>query len=137
MSIGATMIVCIALTAAGLALTVPVARRRGTGAGLRLAGVALVPVGLWLTGLTRLLGAVVDTVARFSTGLLFSPAVWAGVVLLGLSAALYGVGGRVSARQRPRPRSAGPAASLDRARADAEHDDMADIEALLRRRGIS
>ena len=71
---------------------------------------------------------------------MFSPVVWLGIVLAGVSAVLFVVSGvlrrRTPSRTRPRPAASGrrrgqgkPAVSGD--------DDMADIEALLKKHGIA
>jgi hypothetical protein len=90
---------------------------------------------------TEIGGAVGD----WATHLVLSPVVWAGIVLAGLSVLLFGVSGALRERGRggkpgavpgrgkqdkALPRAGGPAAPpLD--------DDMADIEAILRKRGIT
>jgi len=78
----------------------------------------------------------------------FSPLVWAGIVLAGVSVVLFGVSGAMRSRGvggRPKPggkekslpaqRSA-PAAGPAKPQAAKDDDDMADIEAILRKHGI-
>lgn len=128
------MLFALSLTATvlGLLASWGVSRRRGAASGMRGAAWSLVPMGFYLTGLTA-----------FLSGLVFSPLKWAGVVVLGLAGVLYLVSG-VSLRT-PRaaraPRETGPSRARQvpgpaapPAKAD---DDMADIEEILRRRGIS
>ena len=135
-----SLLACLLLTLVGLVLTVPVARRRGRRAAVRLAAWALVPTALWLTGLIPLLETLVETTVSFAVGLVFSPLVWAGVGLFALTAVLLVVARRLPARPGPAPddrevqgRDTPPAVS-GRQQVDAE---MAEIEELLRRRGIT
>jgi hypothetical protein len=135
-----SLLACVLLTLVGLVLTVPVARRRGPRAAVRLAAWALVPTALWLTGLIRLLETLVETSVSFAVGLVFSPLVWAGVGLFAVTAVLLVVARRLPGRPVPAPtdrevrgRGKHPAAS-GRQQVDAE---MAEIEELLRRRGIT
>jgi hypothetical protein len=145
-------LLCLALTAIGLALTVPVARRRGPGPAVRLAGWSLMPTALALTGLLDLLGDVVAETAEFAVGLVFSPFVWLGVALFAVAAVLVVVGGRLpraagrgrgtpaaeTGGRKARPAApAGPAPPAVGGRADPVDDDLAEIEELLRRRGIT
>lgn len=135
-----SLLACLLLTLVGLVLTVPVARRRGPRAAVRLAAWALVPTALWLTGLIRLLETLVETSVSFAVGLVFSPLVWAGVGLFAVTAVLLVVARRLPGRPVPAPtdreiqgRGKPPAVS-GRQQVDAE---MAEIEELLRRRGIT
>lgn len=135
-----SLLVCLLLTLVGLVLTVPVARRRGPRAAVRVAAWALVPTALWLTGLIDLLETLVETTVSFAVGLVFSPLVWAGVGLFALTAVLLVVAPRLPGR--PGAASGGkqvqgsttPPAVSGRDQVDAE---MAEIEELLRRRGIT
>lgn len=134
----------VVLGAIGLAGSVVVARRRGVGPALTLAAWSLLLIGLWLVGATRLIARLVTAIGSFVTGLVFSPVVWLGVVILGLSVVLFVAGawlrGRVQgdrvarpARQRGATQQKGIAAKPVR---DSD-DDFAEIEEILRRRGIS
>lgn len=144
--VNVSLLACLLLTVLGLVLTVPVARRRGPRAAVRLAGWALVPTALWLTGLIRLLETLVETTVSFAVGLVFSPLVWAGVGLFALTAVLLVVAPRLPARPVP-AQAGGTRASGEvtpgrgtapsgggTAQVDAE---LAEIEELLRRRGIT
>lgn len=134
----------LTLTVLGLALSVLVWRRRGATSGLRGVAWSLLPLAAALTGTLRLLWRIGDAVVDWALRLVFSPVVWLGVVLAGVSVALFGVtgflrrrrgGGSVRAPERGRV-SAGRAASP--APADpAEPALQDDIEAILRRHGIS
>ncbi len=128
-------------------------QRRGLAAGLRGAGLTLLPVAAWLTDVLKLLTRIGDAVGDWAVRLAFSPSLWAGVVLAGVSVVLFLVSGFLADRnlgttprrakepkqEAPRrgelptapPASAAP--PLDSG-VDAE---MAEIEAILRKRGIT
>jgi hypothetical protein len=131
--------ISLAVTVLGLAGSWAAARRRGAASGLRGAAWSLVPLGAYLTGLTK-----------FLVDLAFSPVKWAGVVVLGLGAVLYmtsGVmlrkgGGAPEVKARG-PEKGGRAASggaepraVERRQA-AVDPDLAEIEQILKNRGIS
>jgi hypothetical protein len=114
-------------------------RRRDAAAGLRALAWALVPLAAYLTGVLRLLWDIAGAVVRWAIGLVFSPIVWFGVGLAGLSFVLFVVSGLL---RRRRPQRATPAAEGRNkpavgSRGTAATDEFADIEELLRRRGIS
>ena len=122
-------------------------RRSGLAAGLRAAAWTLLPVAAWLTGVLELAVDVADSIGRWALHLVFSPVVWLGIVLAGVSAVLFGasvlLGGRRRGTAPPRslqPRSLeppGPEAPARRGRPDPFEDDLGDIEAILRKHGIS
>lgn len=130
-----------ALSAALLAVAWFAWRRRGAADGLRWLAVALVPAGLAMSGLGAMFGRIGLAIGRFFTMFVFSPFVWTGLALLagavGLELASRAMRARgVGARQpetarRVEPRRDAPASS------GAADDDLADIEELLRRRGIT
>ena len=146
------------LTVAGLAWTWVAFRRRGVANGLRALGFALLPAAAWLTGTLRMFTEVAQAVGRWAGGLVLDPAVWTGISLAGLSIVLFVVSGYLRDRQLARGRAAGrggavagrepgeelPEASSTRTapgagrRSSAPADpEMAEIEELLRKRGIS
>lgn len=139
----------VILTLAGLAGTVAFWRLRGPVAGLRMLGVALLPAAAYLTGTLRLLWEVGDAVVSWAVRLTFSPAVWLGVGIAALAVLLFvlagalgrrgaGDGSRQQRQQLPRSKSR-PAAKPPGATsggAAAEDDELADIEAILKRHGI-
>lgn len=123
-------------------------RRRGLASGLRGAGFTLLPAAAWLTGTMEMFTEIGGSVADWATHLAFSPIVWAGVVLTGISVLLFGVSGALRKRElgdteASRPAPVGdqkPGRALPRSRGPAApplDDDMADIEALLKKRGIT
>ncbi|WP_248963084.1 cellulose synthase [Sphaerisporangium perillae] len=107
---------CAGVTAAGLVLSFLAFRRRGAGAGLRGAAWSLIPLAAYLTGALPALWQAGTAVVGFVTGLVFSPTVWAGVIVAGLSALLFLVSGVL---RRRRGGAAGGAKSRRAERAQA------------------
>ncbi len=142
------------LTLAGLVGTVAFWRLRGPAAGLRTLALALLPAAAYLTGTLRLLWQIGDAVVSWALRLTFSPAVWLGIALAAVSVLLFSVA-RVMGRRgigtaaRSRPEAvAGPGAATTAvegrtvggkpaSRAADADDDMADIEAILKKHGIT
>ncbi|GAA3015311.1 hypothetical protein [Kitasatospora sp. NPDC006786] len=147
------------LTAGGVAFAGLRAYRRRFLSATRWFAVALLPAGLYLTGLFPLASTIGREFADWATKLVLDPRVWTGIALLGVSAVLLvttrwvgrrGAGAVESAQERPeRPAAAGPAperpavAPTPRApkkpAAGKREDglgDFADIEEILRKRGI-
>lgn len=136
------------LTAGGAAWTWYAFRNRGAASGLRGAGLTLVPPAAWLTGTLEMFTEIGGSVVDWATDLAFSPKVWVGVVLAGLAMLLLVVSGvlrdRALAAGTPRRRkAAAPAAEREGLPAAGPgnsppaDDDMSEVEAILRRRGIS
>lgn len=92
---------CVGLTLLGLIGSWAAWRRRGAAAGVRGVAWSLLPVSLYLTGLLELLWDVARSVVSWVTHLIFSPTVWAGVALFGVSVVLYVVSGVARARRSP------------------------------------
>ncbi len=123
-------------------------RRRGVASGLRGAGLTLLPAAAWMTGTLEMFTDIGGAVADWATHLVFSPVVWAGIVLAGISVLLFGASSALRERGRGGKPGAEPGAepkkrdkkALPKASgpgAPAIDDDMADIEAILRKRGIT
>ena len=126
-------------------------RRGNKGRVVQGVGLALAPVALYFSGLLRLLWNGVVAVGTWASRVILSPAVWVGLLLLALCVVLWIVGGFV-ARRTPkkvkdsktkavaassRPASAQTAVRGKSAKqAPPVDDDMAEIEALLKSRGI-
>jgi hypothetical protein len=132
----------LVLTLAGLLSTGLVWKSRGATSGLRMLAVALLPAAAYLTGTLRLLWEIGDAILTWATRLAFSPTVWLGVMLAGISLALFLTARMLRRRGIGTPPPAGgkalPADTSRRpAKAPQEDDDMADIEAILKRHGIS
>jgi hypothetical protein len=112
-------------------------RRRGFAAGLRGAAFTLLPLAAYLTKTLQMLGEIGDAVADWATSLVFNPQVWLGIVIAGVAGVLFVVSGWLGARRDDTPkqvRGKKPEAVEGSAIVD---DDMADIEAILRDRGIT
>lgn len=123
-------------------------RRRGLASGLRGAAFTLLPAAAWLTGTLDMFTEIGGSVADWATHLVFSPIVWAGLVLAGTSVALFGLSGALRKRGLGATRGSGaeqvaargPGKAFPPSRGPAApplDDDMADIEALLKKRGIT
>ena len=83
-------------------------RRRGAGAGLRGVAWSLLPVAAYLIGAIELLWRFGSAIASFASSFVFSPRVWAGIIVAIVSVLLFVVSGRL--RSRARRRSGGQAA---------------------------
>ncbi|MFF4618545.1 cellulose synthase [Nonomuraea jabiensis] len=146
---------CAGLTAVGLVFSFLAFRRRGAASGMRTAAWALLPVAAYLTGALQALWTIGTTVVGFVTQLVFNPLVWAGVAVAGLSVVLFVASGVMRGRKlasfrkktsaeapevKPSANKAVPKpqqpAVAPKQTAKAE-DDFSDIEALLKKRGIS
>ena len=130
-----------AVTVLGLMGSWAAAKRRGAASGLRGAAWSMVPLGAYLTGLTK-----------FLSDLVFSPVKWAGVIVLAFGGVLYvtsGVmlrrgtdavpAGREDGRGGGAPKStaAGGTPRAVGERTTGADSDMAEIEKILKDRGIS
>lgn len=139
-----------ALTVAGGIWTWIAFRRRGAVNGLRALGFTLLPAAAWLTGTLEVVVEIAGSITDWATGLVFDVFTWAGVGLAGLAVVLFVVSGFLRDRQLGRAQAGGSAPGRDRKAPDAlprasssgaagrspVDDDLADIEALLRKRGI-
>jgi len=139
----------LTLTAVGGLGTAWAFRRRGAVAGLRLLGLTLVPLGLLLTDSLRMVTRIVHAVGSWAGGLAWDPLTWIGLGVLGVAALCFVVAGGLRARElggapaRARAPQDRALPAADRApgvqsddRSGDPADDLADVEALLRRRGI-
>jgi hypothetical protein len=149
--------VCVAVTIAGLVLSVMVWRRKGPGSGLRGVAWSLIPLGAYLTHSVKLIGQIVSAIVQFATSFVFSPKAWVGVGLLGVSALLFVISGgmplmrgrnqrkaakaaKAAKAQRSAPDGQTPGsvpAKRDHAAVPAADDDLGDVREILRRRGIT
>ena len=134
----------LTLTVLGLVASVILWRRRGAASGMRTAAWALLPLAAALTGTLRLVWDIADSIASWALRLVFSPVVWLGIVLAGVSLVLFVVSGVL--RRRTAPRGAvgdgNGRRAVDASRGPGKpavsgDDDMADIEALLKKHGIA
>jgi hypothetical protein len=157
---------CVGLTLLGLIGSWIAWRRRGLAAGARGIAWSLLPVSLYMTGLLKLLWDIVKSAVTWVTHLIFSPTVWAGMALFGVSVVLYvvsgvarGRGGEKADEKAPKPKPAaatageltatGPApasasvpatkpAKAPKAKASKqESSEFDEIEDILKRHGIN
>jgi hypothetical protein len=153
---------CVGLTLLGLIGSWIAWRRRGLAAGARGIAWSLLPVSLYMTGLLKLLWDIVKSAVTWVTHLIFSPTVWAGMALFGVSVVLYVVSGVARGRggekaPKPKPATAtageltatGPApasasvpatkpAKASKAKASKqESSEFDEIEDILKRHGIN
>ena len=139
----------VTLSVVGLLLSVLLWRRRGPASGLRGVAWALLPAAAGLTGTLRLLWQIGDSVVSWAVRLVFSPVVWLGLVLAGVSVVLFGVSGAMRARGTGSKRQAKDRSvrsrqaeelpeqrSARKAEPAVKDEDMDDIEAILRKHGI-
>lgn len=130
----------VALTVLGAIYTWWAYRNRGSASALRGLAVTVLPAAAWLTGTLKLLTRITTAITDFATHLVFSPAVWTGVALTGLSAMLFVLSGILRNRAvggsaaKSLPRTSTPKPVLKDADLDPE---IAEITAILKRRGIS
>ena len=139
-----------ALTVAGAIWTWIAFRRRGAANGLRAMGFTLLPAAAWLTGTLEMVVEIAGSVTDWATTLVFDVRTWVGVGLAGLAVVLWVVSGIIRDRQLARGQAAVGGGKAGRGEAlpeasstrngptsrPAVDDEMADIEALLRKRGI-
>jgi hypothetical protein len=129
--------ISLGVTLLGLVLSWGVYRRRGAASGLRGAAWSLVPVAAAMTGVTE-----------FVVDLAFDPWKWAGVGAAGLAVVLYltsgvmlsrrvGASGDAARAEGPKERkAAGKGPKQERQIESAADPEMAEIEEILRNRGI-
>ncbi len=156
-------ILALLLTGAGGAATWWAFTRRGSVAGTAALGWTLLVPAAWLTGVLQLVSRVSSAVARWATHLAFDLTFWAGIVLGGIGALLIVTASalrargsdtspapgetraaptvaEVTGRKRPRRGSKGGSKRGSKSGATGggpgSDDDLSDIEALLRKRGI-
>jgi hypothetical protein len=156
---------CVGLTLLGLIGSWAAAKRRGPTAGVRGVAWSLLPVSLYLTGLLEMLWDVVKAASDWIVNLVFSPSVWAGVALFGVSVVLFVLTGvrrgrgksaeaegkgkgekSVGATERaageitatgPAPASASKKKQPKKKSADADAGEFDEIEDILKRHGIN
>jgi heme exporter protein D len=123
-------------------------RRRGLAAGVRGAGFTLIPVALLLTDTLKMVTQIADAVGSWAVHLVFNPFMWAGLVLAGVSVVCFVVAGVLTRREigttprdsrRTEDPKALPEGKPQKAKpvVDPIDAEMAEIEALLRKRGIT
>jgi hypothetical protein len=142
------------LTLLGLILSWLAWRRRGAAAGLRGVAWSLLPLAAYLTGAIKMLWQMGTAIGDFASSFVFSPRVWAGVIVAGVAGVLFAVSGglRRGRSKAKQVRDAGPAAAavpgssaptkaLKPAKSPAKNkagddDDLGEVADILRRHGI-
>jgi hypothetical protein len=145
----------LTLTLLGAIWTWVAFQRRGVASGLRAAAFTLLPAAAYLTKTLQMFTRIAEAVTDWAASLVFNPFVWAGVVLAGISALLFTASAFLRARElggsgtrsveasgkgsgkrggKALPSGRTPAAGSAGTEPD---DDTADIEALLRKHGIT
>jgi hypothetical protein len=135
---------CIGLALLGVIATGIAWRRGNKGRVVQGVALALAPIALYFSGLLRLAWNGITAVVTWASTLIFSPAIWFGLALLALCVVLWVVGGMVARRSKPRLKAASgksstaalPAKGRSTAQQPPVDEEMAEIEALLRSRGI-
>ena len=117
-------------------------RRRGLAAGLRGAAFTLAPLALYLTDTLELVSDVAGSVVDWAGDLVLNPSTWLGLVVAAVSGVLFVVSGFLLRRRKddgePEARALPPAKTPGSAPVvDPIDAEMAVIEALLRKRGIT
>jgi len=122
-------------------------RSRGFVAGLRGVGFTIIPVALLLTDTLEMATKIGSAVGDWVGNFVFSPASWLGIILAAVSVTCFVVAGFISDRavgtgesggsgEKPRKELAkGKGTKKEPVLSDVDPE-MAEIEALLRKRGI-
>jgi len=136
----------LALTLMGGAWTVYAYRNRGVVSALRGAGFTLIPLALLLTNSLRMVTRIVDAVGDWALALAWNPFTWLGLIVGGVSVVCFVVAGFLANRgvgaseaepkKRSKELSQGRQPKAEPVLADVDPE-MAEIEALLRKRGIT
>ena len=135
---------CVGLTLLGIIATGVAWRRGNRGRVIQGVGLALAPIALYFSGLLGLLWNGIVAVGTWASTLILSPMIWLGMALLGLCVVLWVVGGIVARRSGPPAKAVsgkGSAAAVPAKGKAAQKrppvdEEMAEIEALLKSRGI-
>jgi hypothetical protein len=139
---------CVGLALLGVIATGIAWRRGNKGRVIQGIGIALAPIALYFSGLLRLLWDAIVAFGTWASKIILSPAVWFGLSLLGLCVVLWVVGGLIARRSRnakskavstEATANALPAKKGTRKAQQSQppiDEEMAEIEALLKSRGI-
>jgi hypothetical protein len=139
---------CVGLTLLGVIATGIAWRRGNKGRVIQGIGLALAPIALYFSGLLRLLWDAIVAFGTWASKIILSPAVWFGLSLLGLCVVLWVVGGIIGRRSSARSKAVAATPSNANALPAKKNagkagrnqppidEEMAEIEALLKSRGI-
>jgi hypothetical protein len=150
-------LLCGGLTVLGLIGSWVVYRRRGARAAMRGAAWALLPIALYLIG-------IIQPIWNFAYGLVFSPKVWSGLIVMAVALLLFTVTGGLRGRsgrkqegekkRKKQDTATGPGelvassgttasraqpapAPAKRKSSAADDDDFGEVADILKRHGIS
>jgi hypothetical protein len=142
----------LVLTILGLGLSWVAWRRRGITAGVRGLAWSLLPIAAWLTGTLKLVASIASDVSSWVVHLVFSPVVWTGVALFGVSIGLFLLSGMLRGRGAgrrdevvstgstsgalPSRRKASTTSTSTRRTSGDDIEGMDEIEAILKKHGI-
>lgn len=122
-------------------------RHRGLAPGLRGTAVTMLPIAAYLTHTLRMFGRIGSAIADWAAGFVFNPAVWVGLILGAVAVLLFLVSFRLPggsaetpdrrARDRKAVPRSGRSARADGGLGDTLGEDLDDIQAILRKHGIS
>ena len=115
-------------------------RRRGLTAGMRGAAVTLLPLAAYLTKTLEMFTKIADAVTDWAASLVFSPRVWLGLIVLGVAGVLFVASGaidRMRGDRKDQPKQVKGGKTPPSEGSPIIDDEMADIEAILRNRGIT
>ncbi len=145
------------LTLVGLIISGGAGRRRGAAAGLRGVAWSLLPLAAYLTGAIKMLWQMGSAIGTFASSFVFSPRVWAGVIVAGAAVVLFLVasglrrvskgrsGGQDQSAKAAKPAKPGsPAQPTQPGKAlkpaakknSAQDEDLGDAAEVLKRMGI-
>ena len=113
-------------------------RRRGLRSGLRWAAATLLLPAAYFTKTLKMFSQIGSAIADWATTFVWNPVVWLGLGLGALSVLLFFVAARLPGRERKPGR--GPKtvdAGSTKPALPGSDPELAEIEALLKRRGIS
>ena len=132
----------LSLTVAGSIWTWLAFRRRGVASGLRALAFTLLAPAAYLTKTLQLVTGIAGEFSDWIVNLAWNPTVWFGVLLGGASVVLFVLAGMLRSRQLgkaggPEARQLQPGKAPRTGPTFPVDDDMAEIEALLRKRGIT
>jgi len=121
-------------------------RSRGFVAGLRGVGITLIPVALLLTDTLQMVTKIGSAVGDWAIHLAFSPVNWLGIIFAGISVVCFVVAGFLADRgvlagkpsDKPdrKELAKGKGTKKEPVLSDVDPE-MAEIEAMLRKRGIT
>ena len=102
----------LSLTVVGGIYTWWALRHRGVVAAVRGAGLTLLPIAAWMTGLLQVVGEITDSLSNWLARLVFSPTTWLGMIIGFVAIVLIGgarTRSRVGASSTSRPSVQPPA----------------------------